>query len=546
MRTIFKNAKIFTGGAERESESFKYNSLVINDELIEYVGKETDEPVVTAVNDGARVYDLGDQTIAPGFFDGHMHLLMFGTSLQKVSLEHCRSLQDIRTTIREAAKSDQSRSRILCRGWMHYMTDGQALASDLDDLDERGRPIFIDSKDLHSTWVNSAALEEMDIQDMSDPAGGEIHRDEKGRATGLLSEAAAVTIVWPHLARVASMEEKATSIREAIRTYNAAGYTGLVEMAMDENSWEALLQFRSQEDLTIQIAAHWLIAPSKTTEENLRQVDRAIELWKEYNLDTSPNFRIAGIKVIGDGVIDACTASLLEPYSKNGVSCEPLWNRKMLTEVVERADSAGLQCALHAIGDATIKLAIDVLESVASKGRRHRIEHLELTSPGDAKRLHENGITASIQPVHADPAITREWDSLLGPERRKRAFAYRDFLDEGVTLALGTDAPTAPNLPLQNLYIATTRKSAREPESEEVFNGNWAIPLLNAFSAATLGAAYSCFAEQSVGRIEAGKKADFVVLNMTWSPQTLLQDRVTQTWFGGKKVHDASNPRADA
>jgi len=546
MRTIFKNAKIFTGAAQAESEGFKHSSLLINDEVIEYVGTEEDQAIVAATQDGAEVHDLGGKTIAPGFFDGHMHLLMFGTSLSKVSLEHCRSLQDIRSTIREAAKNDQSRSRILCRGWMHYMTDGQALARDLDDLDERGRPIYIDSKDLHSTWVNSAALKEMGIQDMPDPAGGEIHRDGKGKATGLLSEAAAVTIVWPFLAKAASMEEKMTSIREAIKTYNAAGYTGLVEMAMDENAWEALLLFRSKEELTIRIAVHWLIAPSKTTEENLRQVDRAIELWKEYNLDTSPSFRIAGIKVIGDGVIDACTAALLEPYSKNGVSCEPLWNREMLTEVVARADSAGLQCALHAIGDATIKLAIDVLERVASKDRRHRIEHLELTSPGDAKRLQANGITASIQPVHADPAITREWDSLLGFERRQRAFAYRDFLDEGVTLALGTDAPTAPNLPLQNIYIATTRRSAREPESEEVFNEHWALPLLSAFSAATFGAAYSCFADQAVGKIEAGKKADFVVLNMKWSPQSLLEERVTQTWFGGRKVYDSGELRNDA
>ncbi|KAK5051917.1 hypothetical protein LTR84_002720 [Exophiala bonariae] len=542
MRTVFKNAKIFTGLAETAAESFRHNSVVIQDELIEYVGTETDETVVAAVKDGARVYDVGAQTIAPGFFDGHMHLLMFGTSLQKVSLEHCRSLQDIRNTIREAARKDSTRSRILCRGWMHYMTDGTALASDLDDLDDAKRPIYIDSKDLHSTWVSSSAIKELGVEDMPNPAGGEIHRDETGKATGLLSEAAAVTIVWPHLAKVASVEEKQSAIREAVRTYNAAGYTGLVEMAMDENSWEALLQFRSKEELTIQIAAHWLIAPSNTTEENLRQVDRAIELWKEFNLETSPGFRIAGIKVIGDGVIDACTASLLEPYSRNGISCEPLWNRDMLADVVARADSAGLQCALHAIGDATVKLAIDVLESVASKGRRHRIEHLELTSPGDAKRLQENGITASVQPVHADPAITREWDSLLGVKRRKRAFAYREFLDEGVTLALGTDAPTAPNLPLQNLYIATTRKSAREPESEETFNEHWALPILHAFSAATLGASYSCFADQLVGKIEAGKKADFVVLDMSWSPHTLLQDRVTQTWFGGKKVYDTSSP----
>ncbi|KIW23668.1 uncharacterized protein PV07_11848 [Cladophialophora immunda] len=539
MRTVFRNARVFTGSQDASSYG-KHSCMIINDDLIEYVGDGSDADVQAATGGGAKVVDLDNKhTLAPGFIDGHMHLLMFGTSLQKISLEHCRTLADIQSTIKDAARADPSKRRILCRGWMHFMTGGKALAKDLDGLDELDRPIFIDSKDLHSTWCNTAALQEMGVQDMPDPPGGEIKRDEQGNATGLLSEAAAITIVWPHLAKVASMEEKLSAIRQAITTYNSSGYTGMVEMAMDENAWEALLQLRSTEELTIRVAAHWLIYPSKTKEENFRQVDRAIELWKQYNLQTSPNFRIAGIKVIGDGVIDACTAALLEPYSSNGVSCDPLWDPAMLKSVVERADAAGLQCALHAIGDATIKMAIDALETVASSGRRHRIEHLELTSPGDAKRLSEAGITASIQAVHADPAILRQWTKLLGEQRRGRAFAYREFLDEGVSLALGTDAPTAPNLPLPNLYVATTRRSAREPESQEVVNEHFALPLLDAFSAATQGAAYSCFMDRITGRLEVGMKADFVVLDMEWSAATLLQAKVLQTWFNGQQVYIA-------
>jgi len=535
MRTVFRNARVFTGNPA-VSEQGKHTCMIIHNDMIAHVGSESDPQIAAAWKDGAEVLDMDQRTLAPGFIDGHMHLLMFGTSLQKVSLAHCETLQEIQSTIRDAAKSDLTKPRILCRGWMHFMTKGQALASDLDGLDELNRPIFIDSKDLHSTWCNSAALQEMGVRDMPDPPGGEIQRDSEGNATGLLSEAAAVTIVWPHLAKVACMEEKKTAIRNAIKTYNMAGYTGMVEMAMDENAWEALLQLRSEAPLTIRLAMHWLIYPSETNKESLRQVDQAIELWKHYNLETSPDFRIAGIKVIGDGVIDACTAALLEPYSTNGVSCEPLWNAGHLKQVVQKADAAGLQCALHAIGDATIKMAIDVLETVTASGRRHRIEHLELTSPGDAKRLQEAGITASIQAVHADPAILRQWTSLLGEERRGRAFAYREFLDEGVHLALGTDAPTAPNLPLPNLYVATTRRSAREPDSDEVVNKHFALPLLNAFSAATHGAAHSCFMDKSTGRLEAGMKADFVVLDMEWSPEDLLRAKVLQTWYNGRKI----------
>jgi predicted amidohydrolase YtcJ len=536
MRTVFKNARVFTG-SQAESAYGQHSCIIVNDDLIEYVGNDDDRQVEIATKEGATVRDLAQQTLAPGFIDGHMHLLMFGFSLQKISIEHCKSLSEIQATIRHAAKEHPSRPRLLCQGWMHFMTDGQALASDLEGLDEQNRPIFIDAKDLHSTWCNSAALEEMAVQDMPDPPGGEIKRDEKGNPTGLMSEAAGIMVVWPHLARVASMEDKLTAVREAIRTYNAAGYTGMIEMAMDENGWEALLELRSKEELSIRLAVYWLIAPSETDEENFRQVDRAVELWKQYNLTSSPDLRIAGIKVIGDGVIDACTAALLEPYSSTGISIDPLWDADMLKKVVQRADAAGLQCALHAIGDATIKISIDALEPVASSGRRHRIEHLELTSPGDAKRMADSGITASIQAVHADPAILRQWNNLLGAERRGRAFAYREFLDQGVSLALGTDAPTAPNLPLPNLYTATTRRSAREPDSDEVVNKHFALPLLNAFSAATQGAARSVFLDKITGSLEAGMKADFVVLDMEWSPEKLLQAKVIQTWFNGKQVH---------
>jgi predicted amidohydrolase YtcJ len=538
MRTVFKNGRVFTG-AQDELAYGKHSALVVNNDLIEYVGHDSDEAVQSATKKGAQVVDLNNRTVSPGFIDSHMHLLMFGNSLQKLSIDHCQTLAEIQNTIRAAAKANTSSPRILCCGWMHFMTNGNALASDLEGLDERNRPIYIDAKDLHSTWCNYAALEEMGVQDMADPPGGEIKRDEKGNPTGLMSEAAAIMVVWPHLAKAASMDQKLAAIREAVNTYNASGYTGMIEMAMDENGWEALLELRAKEKLSIRLAMYWLIAPSKSDEENFRQVDRAVQLWKQYNLESSPDFRIAGIKVIGDGVVDACTAALLEPYSSNGLSVDPLWEADMLKRVVQRADAAGLQCALHAIGDATVKMAIDALETVATSGRRHRIEHLEITSPGDAKRLSDLGITASIQAVHSDPAILREWNHLLGKERRGRAFAYREFLDEGANVALGTDAPTAPNLPLPSLYTATTRRSAREPESTEVVNKHFALPILNAFSAATQGASKSVFWDKTCGKLEAGMKADFIVLDLEWEPENLLQAKVIQTWFDGRQVFNA-------
>ncbi|RDL31356.1 Uncharacterized protein BP5553_09565 [Venustampulla echinocandica] len=542
MSQLFRNGRFFTAPTRSEpaEETVFADCIIVNDGIISHIGHESDVEVQLIRGEGSPVVDLQNRIVVPGFIDGHMHLLMLGQALTKLSLEACKNLEDIRAAIKSYAGLHLQAPRILCRGWMHSMTDGQALASMLDDLDER--PVFIDSKDLHSTWCNTAALKELEVDSVADPVGGKVHRDEHGRPSGLLSETAAQIFVWPHIARVASLKEKLGALRGAFHAYTAAGYTGIVDMAMDENAWEALQILRSKEDIPFRIAAYWLIQPSTDKERNLAQVDQAIALHQKFNEGTSPDFRIAGIKIICDGVVDACTAALCEPYA-NGLSAESLWPAEMLSPVVQRADSAGLQCALHAIGDQAIKIAIDALEPCCQRGkggRRHRVEHLELASLEDAKRLGQLGITASIQPVHADPAILRAWPNLIGKHRCSRAFAYREFLAGGATLALGSDSPTAPFTPLSNIYVASTRRSAREPGLETKVNENFAISLSSAFSAATTGAAYSCFSEQRVGSLRKGLKADFAVLDMEWATEDLLHARVIQTWFEGKMVYSQS------
>ena len=122
----------------------------------------------------------------------------------------------------------------------------------------------------------------------------------------------------------------------------------------------------------------------------------------------------------------------------------------------------------------------------------------------------------------------------------KRAFAYSEFAHHGATLAIGSDTPTAPYAPLPNLYIATTRKSARQgDEGDAPVNEHFKLELAQAVTAATQGAAYSCFSEDRVGSLEVGKTADFCVVDMQWKGEELLKARVTETWFGGKRVYAA-------
>jgi predicted amidohydrolase YtcJ len=537
--TVFTNSRCFQAGASNTEAEF-HSVLVIENGKIAFIG-DADSPEIQTYHDaGFEVKDLRSRHVLPGFLDGHMHFLMLGQSLSKVQLDGSKDLEEIRSRIVKYAKENPDKERIMCSGWMHSMTNAQARAKALDDLDPR--PIYIDSKDLHSCWCNSAALEEMGVQEMQNPAGGTIERDVDGTALGLLSEACVFQIVWPFLAKALPMEEKKEALRAAIKAYHAVGCTGCIDMAMDESAWQAILTLREAEggSLPLRFAAHWAITPGEGEEHRLRQVDRVIELHQQFNSETSPDLRIAGIKIICDGIIDGCTAALAEPYTSNGHVEGPIWTPEMLDAVVKKASEAGLQCALHAIGDEATHNAVNVLEKYGKPDQRHRIEHLELTSPEDAKRLGQLGITASIQPVHSDPAILRAWPKLLGPERLKRAFAYTEFAEHGAHLAIGSDTPTAPYDPLPNLYVATTRKSAKQPcAGYAPVNGNFQLELVQAVTAAGRGTAYSCFAEHRIGSLEVGKMADFCVVDMEWKGEELLAAKVVETWYAGRKVYEA-------
>jgi predicted amidohydrolase YtcJ len=534
--SLFFNGRILTNESSGQHEEPVFaDSMVVQNGKITGIGSYDDMVSVSStVGSNLEHHDLQQRIVLPGFIDGHMHLLLLGQSLRKLELKDCKDLEDIKSTIRAYAIANPDVPTILCRNWFHSMTPNGVTAAMLDDIDTR--PIFVDNSTQHSCWCNTAALNKLDVASMPDPAGGKIYRDADGKPSGLLDEGAMMSIIWPYQAMSSPKEERIEAIRAAIQEYTAAGYTGVVEMAMDEEAWDALVTLREAEpDLPIRLAAYWLIKPTTSIDENSKQVQRACELSKRYNSTTSPDIRIVGVKLICDGIIDACTAYLSKPYAEIG-SPPPIWEPEYLIPVVQEADASGLQIALHAIGDEAIRMAIDAIEKHATPGRRHRIEHLELASPEDAKRLGALGLTASIQPVHADPSILRAWPRLLGEERCERAFAYREFADAGALMAIGSDSPTSPWAPLENLYVATTRHSSRKPEYKETVNSHFRLGMCEAIVAASGGAARSVLAEDRVGTLAMGKLADFIVMDMSWDANTLLSASVKETWFGGKKV----------
>lgn len=517
--------------------------MVIEDGRILHVGSETDAPVQNLLSSGVKATDLKQQLVVPGLIDAHVHLLFFGLSRQKLDLTDCTSLEGVRNAISAFAKENPTIPRILCRGWQQPSTGRQALATMLDGIDPR--PIYAEALDLHSTWVSTAALKELPLQNTQHLGPHAVVRDDSGQPSGLFAEEGQVDIIWKFLNSHYTTEDTQDALDKTFKAYTAAGYTGAIDMAMDDGAWNALKLYRERNGgLPMHIAAHWLISPPGSGGTLDEKLEIAIARMREWSPSESPDFCVAGIKLVCDGVVDGCTAALSHPYTGKTDLVKPLWPADAMDEVILKATQAGLQIAIHAIGDAAVSQAVSALAKAKCPNGRHRIEHLEITSEEDARRLGQLGITASIQPVHSDPGLTSDYAELVGATSFERAFAYKEFLDGGACVALGTDAPTAIHLPLPNLYTAATRRSAIRPEVTTQINAHQALTLSQAFHAATTGAAHSRFAEKWTGRLEKGLWADFVVLDCAWNAQNLLKASVQQTWSRGKQLYPAEVPPA--
>ncbi|MPY97593.1 MAG: amidohydrolase family protein [Actinophytocola sp.] len=488
--------------------------MVVRGERIDFVGDNATARAEAGAD--ALELDLAGRTVLPGFVDGHAHVVMAGEAQLKAYLTDAADVAEIQRRVAAWAEANPDAPRVLGKGWLFNAVPHGTPTRAMLDAVVPDRPVYLDANDYHSVWVNTAALAELGItRDTPDPAGGRIVRDADGEPTGHLEETAAINIVWSFLAEASSDDDRDRALDPATHAYLSSGVTTAVDMALDECNLAALVRAERDGRLDLRVVGHWLIHPGI---DHGPQIKRAAELAREHR---SERLRVTGVKFIVDGVIDGCTATMLKPYA-DGSNADPIWSVDALAPAVTAAEAAGLQVALHAIGDGAVRMALDALEQAATvngpRPRRHRIEHLEYVDPDDVPRLAELGVTASMQPVHADPAIRENWAAMLGD-----------------------DAPTAPHPPLPNMYIATTRRSALDPELPAL-QPHLAIPAPDALLHGTADSAWACRAEDIVGRLRAGLLADFVVLDhdpFDSDADTLLRTRVLRTVVGGRTVHRA-------
>ena len=484
----------------------------------------------------ARVVDLEGRTALPGLEDAHLHLCMHGMSLSQIDLGGAASLEAALERVQQAAGSEAGSGWLRGAGWDHNLWP-HPVPPTRHDLDRvvSDRPVALDSKDHHSLWVNSLALQEAGVDGSSaDPPGGQIRRDASGQPTGILSENARARIdaVIPPPDRQGWRQAARAALADCARY----GITA-VHSCEGPESFRALAELEQAGELTVRV---WHMLP-------LRCLDEAVALGLRTGYG-STRLRIGHVKMFADGALGSGTAEMLAPYEgqpdNHGVAAT---DTQTLLEAVRLAGHHGLASAIHAIGDAANRRVLDIYERLAEElaqaeselhSLRQRIEHVQLLSAEDLPRLAALRVIASMQPIHAvhDRVMAeRQWGA-----RCRYAYAWRDLLASGAHLALGTDAPVEGLDPMPGLYAAISRRDA-DGNPPDGWYPEQRLGLDEALYAYTQGAAYAAYGENERGSLTVGKRGDVTVLSRDISaapPEALLDTRADLTILDGEVVYD--------
>jgi predicted amidohydrolase YtcJ len=478
------------------------------------------------------VIDARGAAVLPGFNDAHLHLIEGGLSLEMLDLHGASTADAIGARLGAWAAANSDDPWIRARRWDDAAFAGIPARSLLDAA-VPDRPVQIVSEDRRTWWVNTRALELARItQATANPPGGTIVRDSRGEPTGILTGTA--TALLAPVLPVASADARAAALRAAIETANRHGITSVQTAGDTEQDLELYDAARKSGDLTIRVYGALALSAARLTDAD---TDRLAAIAKQYPDDA--RFKTGAARLTVDGDVESHTAAMHDPYASEPLTGEPLADPDDLNRNVRLLDAYGWQVAAYASGDRAVTMALNAYAHAVrsnappSRGRRHRIDHIESIAEADFGRLRGLGVVASFTP---SPDAVEERAEHIGEERAARGAAFRRIATGGGRIAFGSDWPESTLDPLEVLQSATAAAPEEVPKRAPLVER---VGVKAAIDAYTSNAAYVSFDEQRKGAITRGMLADIVVLteDIFETPSALGTAKVAVTIFDGKIVY---------
>jgi predicted amidohydrolase YtcJ len=526
---IVTNAGVYTVDKQRP----KAEAVAVIGDRIVAVGSRADIDLWRGPQ--TKVIDAGGKLLLPGFNDAHVHFIQGGAQLEQVNLGDAPTPEEFAKRIAAQVAKTLKGEWILGGRWDETKwAEPELPTKELVDPVSGNTPIFVERYDGHEALANSAAMKLAGINSKTaDVPGGVIVRDGNGNPTGIFKDAAQ-ELIYKAIPPI-TQERRLRAARGALKHAASLGVTSVQHMNPEFADVAVYSELAEKGELTTRIYA----VPMETDWRDQAKVGIRHAWGSSY-------LRLGAVKGYADGSLGSRTAYMFEPFSDDpgnrGLLSDEMHPPSAMRDRLMQADAAGLQSRVHAIGDRAISMMLDIFGDIEKEhgyhDQRFAIEHAQHMAQKDLERFTKLHVIASMQPYHA--IDDGRWaEKRLGHARARYSYAWRSFLDHGVTLAFGTDWPVAPLNPMLGLYAAVTRATL-DGKNPVGWIPEEKITLPEAIEAYTIGAAFAEFQECEKGSITPGKLADMVILSdniFDVKPEGIRNVKVQTTIVGGKVVY---------
>ena len=516
--TLVTNAKVYTVNGNFEiAEAF-----AINEGKIIEVG--TSE-VLSKKYQAKENYDAEGKTILPGLIDGHAHIYNLGVKMQQIDLVGTQSKEEVLQRVLGFQK-EKNTTYLLGRGWDQndWLVKEYPTKEDLDVLFP-DTPVALTRIDGHALWANSKALQLAKIKATTKMDGGEVVL-KNGEPSGILIDnpMELVTATFPK----STKEFNIQALKDAEKKCISLGLTTVNDAGLDKEIIQLIDEMQQAGDMDIRI-----YAMISNTPENL-------DYYLPKGIQKTDRLHVRAVKVYADGALGSRGAAMRESYSDKenhfGAMITPMAE---LQSLANKIAAAGYQMNTHAIGDSAnvsvLRAYKNALKNI--KDARWKVEHAQVVSVENFKDF-TNNIIPSVQPTHATSDMYWAEDR-IGENRIKGAYAYKALLNNAGSIVLGTDFPVEKVNPMHTFYASVARKDLKSYPTAG-FRKEDALTREETLKGMTIWAAMSNFEENEKGSIEAGKFADFVVLdtNIMKCPENEIPNtKIINTFINGEKVY---------
>ncbi len=544
---IFVNARVLT----MDDSMPRAEALAVGGNRIIAIGSE--EAVLDHAGPETRFIDCNGATLMPGFVESHVHLFSGAYGQTLLQLPGVKGFDALKEGFLAFAASKPDEGLLLAQG-TDYEILGKGTRLDRHTLDRicPDRPIAAMSYDFHTLFANTAALKAAGLlQGRELPVGNEVVMGEDGLATGELREKFAMLPVLDlrttggrEMLGMSGIEPPVTPtpdewrddveiLKQGMKFAASKGITSMHNMDGNRHLLELLRDVETEGGLLSRISVPFHL----TRDMPLSELDRASAMTRDFTGDWLTCNRV---KIFIDGVIESGTAAMLDDYAdKPGLRGAPIFDADAFREAAIEVDRRGMQIAVHAIGDAAVRIALDGYEAARKangpRDSRHRIEHVEMIDPADIPRFGELGVIASVQPLHA-PVGENPTSRSIGEKRAPYAYAWRQLREAGAKVAFSSDWPIVPIDPLLGIQTALTR----EPHLPGLPDQR--LPFADVLKAFTSIGAYTGHMEDRTGTVRPGMLADLVLLaaDIEATPvNEIAEIGIRMTVCDGRITHEA-------